>query len=239
MVVRGMLVLVGTGLGANAIWLLVTANLNTGVVMQSAVAVLLVAFGCSARLSGSRWVSLPAIGLAAVVAITSIFLALFGISDDADYREDALVVLGAAVHGGTVSPSLAQRLDIAADYHERNPGALLVVTGGQGFQENLPEAVAAKRYLLQHGVPAGSIVVEDRSTSTAENFRFAKKLLDNRLRPGYRIAFVTNEYHVWRAARTAAREGLDASHLHSATRWYMVPSSYLRESIALVVSRAD
>ena len=239
MVVRGLLVLVGTVLGANAIWLLVTANLNGGVVMQSAVAVLLVAFGCSARLSGSRWVSLPAIGLAAVLAITSTFLALFGISDDADYREDALVVLGAAVHGRTVSPSLAQRLDVAVDYHERNPGALLVVTGGQGPQEDLPEALAAKRYLIEHGVPAASIVVEDRSTSTAENFRFAKKLLDNRLRPGYRIAFVTNEYHVWRASRAAARAGLDASHLHTDTRWYVWPSSYLRESVAAVWSWTD
>lgn len=239
MVWRGFLVLCGTGLAANALWLFFSANLNSGVVMQLIVSALLIAFGCSARLAGSRWVSLPTIGLAAVVAITSAFLALFGMSNTVDHREDALVVLGAAVHGSTVSPSFAQRLDLAVEYHERNPRALLVVTGGQGLQEDLAEAVAAREYLIAQGVPGGSILVEDASTSTAENFRFARVLLDDRLQPGYRIAFITNEYHVWRASRAAAREGLEASHLHVDTPWYLWASSYLRESVALVWSWTD
>lgn len=239
MVWRGFLVLFGSGLAANAVWLLATANFNAGVAMQLLLAVVLIAFGCSRRLSGSRWLSLPAIGLVAVVAIVSAFLASFGLVDDADYDESAVVVLGAAVHGSTVSPSLAQRLDVAVDYHERNPAALVVVTGGQGPQESLPEAVAAKAYLAQRGVPESVIVVEDRSTSTAENFELAKALLDARLKPGYRIAFVTNEYHVWRASRTAAAAGLDAHHLHATTRWYVWPSSYLRESAAALLSWAD
>lgn len=239
MVWRGFLVLVGAGLAANAVWLLATANANTGVAMELALAVLLIAFGSSRRLSGSRWVSLPAIGLAAVLGIVSAFLASYGLIDTARYDESAVVVLGAAVHGSTVSPSLAQRLDVAVDYHERNPDALVVVTGGQGPQENLPEAEAARAYLEERGVPARVIVVEDRSTSTVENFEFAKELLDDRLPPGYRVAFVTSEYHVWRASRTAANAGLDARHLHSATRWYMWPSSYLRESAAAVLTWTD
>ncbi len=239
MVWRGILVLIGAGLTANAVWLAVTSNLNAGVVMQLVLAGLLIAFGAWQRLSSSRWVSLPAILLAAVLFIVSIFLAGFGMADDADYREDALVVLGAAVHGGTVSPSLAQRLDLAVEYHERNPDAVIVVTGGQGPQEDLPEAVAARDYLVEHGVPARSILVEDRSTSTAENFSFAKQLLDQQLPSGYRIAFVTNEYHVWRASRAASRAGLDAHHLHTDTRWYLWPSSFLRESAAAVWSWTD
>ncbi len=239
MVWRGFLVVVGAILAANGVWLTVTANLNAGVVMQLVLAALLIAFGAWARLSGSRWVSLPAIGLAAVLSIVSALLAGVGMIDDADYREDALVVLGAAVHGSTVSPSLAERLDLAIDYHQRNPDAVLVVTGGRGPQEDLPEALAARRYLTERGVDARAILVEDRSSSTAENFAFAKALLDDRLAPGYRVAFVTNEYHVWRASRAAARAGLDASHLHTDTRWYVWPSSYLRESVAAVWSWTD
>lgn len=239
MVWRGILVLIGAGLTANGVWLVVTSNLNAGVVMQLVLAALLIAFGAWQRLSSSRWVSLPAILLTAVLFVVSVLLAGFGLVDDADYREDALVVLGAAVHGSAVSPSLAQRLDLAVEYHERNPDAVIVVTGGQGPQEDLPEAVAARDYLVGHGVSPRAILVEDRSTSTVENFRFARELLDQRLPSGYRIAFITNEYHVWRASRAATRVGLDAHHLHTDTRWYLWPSSFLRESVAAVWTWAD
>ena len=200
--------------------------------MQLALAALVIGFGVSRRLTDSRWVALPAIGLAAALAIVSTLLAGYGLVDTARGDEDALVVLGAAVHGSEVSPSLAQRLDVALDYHDRNPAALIVVTGGQGPQEDLPEAEAARAYLLQRGVARNVIVVEGRSSSTQENFAFARALLDDRLDPGYRIAFVTNEYHVWRASRAAAAAGLDARHLHTLTRWYVWPSSYLREGVA-------
>jgi len=232
MIFRGILVLVGVVLAGNALWLLVTTNYNAGVAMQVGMAALVLAFGFSARLSGSRWVALPAIGLAAALAIVSTLLAGYGLVDTARHDEDALVVLGAAVHGTEVSPSLAQRLDVAIDYHQRNPTALIVVTGGRGPQEDLPEAEAARAYLLQRGVARDAIAVENRSSSTQENFAFAKALLDDRLEPGYRIAFVTNEYHVWRASRAAAAAGLDARHLHTLTRWYVWPSSYLREGVA-------
>lgn len=231
---RGVLVGLGLFLAANGVWLLATANLNTGVLLQLAVAVGLVAFGAWRRLSRTRWLTVPAILAVAVCGLVSGFLAGYGLSDTAAGDEDALIVLGAAVHGREVSPSLAQRLEVAVGYHQRNPAALIVVTGGQGPQEDVAEASAARDYLLTRGVPEGRIVVEDRSTTTQENFAFAKVLLDGQLDGDYRVAFVTNEYHVWRAARQAAGAGLDATHLHSATRWYVWPSSYLRESAAVL-----
>ena len=239
MILRGFLVLVGVLLAGNALWLLVTTNYNAGVAMQLGMAALLLAFGCSPRLSGSRWVALPAVGLAAALAIVSTLLAGYGLIDTARHDEDALVVLGAAVHGRQVSPSFAQRLDVAVDYHERNPAALIVVTGGQGPQEDLAEAEAARDYLIERGVRPDVIVPESRSTSTKENFAFAKALLDDRLEPGYEIAFVTNEYHVWRASRAAAAAGLDARHLHTLTRWDVWPSSYLREGVAAIWAWTD
>lgn len=232
MVWRGVLVALGLGLVANGIWLLTTANLNTGVLLQLAVAVGLIVVGVWRRASRVRWLILPALALAIVFGLVSGFLASYGLNDTATDDEDALIVLGAAVHGRVVSPSLAQRLEVAVGYHQRNPEALIVVTGGQGPQEDIAEAVAARDHLLAQGVPDDVIVVEDRSTTTEENFAFAKVLLDERLDGDYRVVFVTNEYHVWRAARLAEGAGLAAAHLHSATRWYVWPSSYLRESTA-------
>ena len=111
-------------------------------------------------------------------------------------------MLGAAVHGRELSNTLAGRLAVAVTYHERSPSSLIVVSGGQGPQEEIPEAVAMRQYLLDHGVPDDHIIVEDRSTSTEENFRNSRLLLDERLTPGYSVAFVTDEFR--RAGRRAA-----------------------------------
>ena len=233
---RGGLVALGLVLLGNGVWLLATANLNLGVLLQLAVSFGLIGFGVFRRLSRLRWLTVPAVVAVVGFGVVAGFLAGYGLSDTASEDEDALVVLGAAVHGREMSPSLAQRLDVAVGYHQRNPAALIVVTGGRGPQEDVAEADAARDYLLASGVAEDLIVVEDRSTSTEENVAFAKELLDERLGGDYRIAFVTNEYHVWRAARLAADAGFDAVHLHSTTRWYVWPSSYLRESVAVLWS---
>ena len=126
-------------------------------------------------------------------------------------------MLGAAVHGSTLSPTLERRLDAALAYHALNHHALVVVTGGQGPGEDLPEGDAMRAYLVAHGVPEASVLVEDRATSTEENFAFSRRLLDATLPAGYSVAFVTSEFHVVRAERIAAASGLKATHLSCPT----------------------
>ena len=94
------------------------------------------------------------------------------------YKEDAIIVLGAAVHGKTPSRTLRYRLKKAVDYHEQNPDAIIIVSGGQGAQEDISEAEAMKIYLVENGVASNKIIKEDKSTSTAENFKFSKEILD-------------------------------------------------------------
>jgi uncharacterized SAM-binding protein YcdF (DUF218 family) len=92
-----------------------------------------------------------------------------------------------------------------------------------------------RQYLLDHGVPDSGIVVEDRSTSTEENFANSRVLLDQRLGSGYEVAFVTDEFHVFRASRIAAADGLVARHVSSRTPWYFWPANYLREAVAVTL----
>ncbi len=237
LVARVLLLLAGSALTANAIWLGVTANLTVGTLM---VAVL--GLGCLAcGLFFERTRAHPVLaGIALVVALAvvglSAFLAGYGRSDNARYDEDAVVVLGAAVHGRELSNTLVGRLDAALAYHQRNPSAVVVVSGGQGPQEELPEALAMRQYLLKLGVPDEQIVVEYRSTSTEGNFANTRELLDQRLAPGYRVAFVTDEFHVYRAGRIAASAGFAATHVSSRTPWYFWPANYLRESGAVVLN---
>ncbi|XGU18489.1 YdcF family protein [Rhodococcus sp. 3Y1] len=86
---------------------------------------------------------------------------------------DAIVVHGAGLSGADVTPLLASRLDKAADVFRaevregRSP--LLVVSGGKGSDEVVSEAEAMCVYLVDHGIPRESVILEDRSTTTLEN----------------------------------------------------------------------
>ena len=84
---------------------------------------------------------------------------------------DAIIVLGAALHGWDVSPALAQRLDTAKQYWDENNVSYIVVTGSQGPQEDRTEASAMKEYLVNKGVPADEILIEDKAHNTKQNFK--------------------------------------------------------------------
>lgn len=235
------LALLGVGgfLIANAAWLAATANLNLGMLAAALAGGILTAWGIWFDRVRRHRVLLAALaaGTGLILGLAA-FLASYGVRDNVTHREDALIVLGAAVHGRDLSHTLADRLDAALAYRRDNPGVLLVVSGGQGPQEDVTEASAMREYLLAHGVPDAAILVEDRSTSTEENFANSKALLDARLPAGYTVAFATNEFHVYRAERIARARGLAPTHVHSDTPWYYWATSYLREELAVVASWA-
>ena len=154
----------------------------------------------------------------------------------ADGTEDTLVVLGCAVHGDQPSLVLTYRLRAALDFYEQNPGVTIVVCGGQGPQENISEALAMKRWLVAHGVPEQQVVMEARSTSTEENFRFAAEILRQQGKdPAQPIAYVTNGFHCYRAGKYAAREGFVQAHaVPAGLPPTQILASYLRESLAVL-----
>lgn len=149
-----------------------------------------------------------------------------------------VVVLGAAVHGDKVSLALKSRLDKAREYLDRYPQAAAVLSGGQGPKENLAEAEAMKRYLIASGVSGGRLLVEDRSTSTSENFKDTKRLLQEKgvWRDGMRIAVVTNDFHVSRADRLAKSYGFKPLSYPASTPAQVRVNCYLREYFAYMKS---
>ncbi len=52
-------------------------------------------------------------------------------------KVDAVIVLGAAVHGDTMSLTLQNRVDVAIDYLNEHEDAVCVVSGGQGCDGSL------------------------------------------------------------------------------------------------------
>ena len=162
------------------------------------------------------------------------FLAIYGNIRHVDYNEDVVIVLGAGLTGGEVGSHLAARLDTALEYLQRNPHAMVIVCGGLGINQPNTEAEAMARYLIARGVPPENIILEDRSTSTYENLTFAKEILADYFPDGFRAALVTNDFHIFRAARLAQQNGIDANPMGAPTPWHSWPVNYLREMLAIV-----
>ena len=88
---------------------------------------------------------------------------------------DLIMVLGAGIFTEKVTPMLAERLNRALSvYQHQTDKCKILVSGGQGPDEPISEALAMQRYLIQHGVPQSSIIMESQSTNTFENFYYSK-----------------------------------------------------------------
>lgn len=160
---------------------------------------------------------------------------LCGSDDNVTYDEDVIIVLGAGIKGETIGRNLQARLDTALEYYRRNGDAYIAVSGGQGPYEDITEALAMERYLISKGVPAGRIIKEERSTSTEENLRFTKEILDSRFDSDYSVAIVSNSFHIYRASVYAQAEGFDdVTHIHAKTPWHTTIPNGLREMLAIL-----
>ncbi|AXB48343.1 hypothetical protein A4R43_07685 [Amycolatopsis albispora] len=152
-------------------------------------------------------------------------------------RVDFVVVLGAGLLGGNrVPPLLAGRLDRGRRAFDaaraRGADPMIVTSGGQGPDEDLPEARAMAAYLAERGVPREKILLEDRSRTTWENLTFSRDLMTTH-RPEHRCVVVTNNFHVLRAALLARKARLNGQVIGAPTAWYFWPSATIREFIAV------
>lgn len=237
-------IVVGAVLILDAVVVLFTISLNSGVVATFVLGALYLFYGlyrdriratdrAGTRRGLFRWLKLLVPVASVLLLLLFASLAVFGRADTVSHREDAVVVLGGALKGDEVTPALRARLDAAVGYSVENPDAVVVAAGGQGPGESVTEAFAMERYLVAHGVAEDRIVAEDRSTSTYENFVLAKRLLDARFDTDYTTAFITSDYHVFRAGRIAENAGIASTHAHADTPWIELPVDYVRESMAI------
>ena len=145
---------------------------------------------------------------------------------------DYLIVLGAHVNGDQLSKALRYRVDKAWEYMKENPGTVAVLSGGRGQGEWISEGQAMANYLIKRGISGERLILEERSTSTAENLRFSLELLPDRQQ---RIGIVTNNFHVFRGVAIGKKLGCTRIWGISApySSWKLVFYS-LRELLALI-----
>ncbi|AZN77499.1 hypothetical protein CXB72_10385 [Lactobacillus acidophilus] len=142
-----------------------------------------------------------------------------------------VVVLGAGLLGKKVTPLLASRINRGIEIYHKNPGSKLIMSGGQGPDEEIPESHAMAAYAEEHGVPKSDIIIEDRSKTTNQNLKFSHQLM----KPNSTFCIVTNSYHVYRALVLAKRQGLQCIGYGAKTKWYFTLNAFIREFIAYLV----
>lgn len=168
-------------------------------------------------------------GLLLFVAVEGFILSGFG--GNARPGADYMVVLGAQWKAGGPSEVLRRRLDTAVEYLKENPDTIAVVSGGQGPDEIMSEAEGMRQYLIDAGIEAERILLEDRSTSTRENLALSAGLID--VENG-RTVIVTNNFHVFRAVKIAEKQGYQAEGLAADSVVWMLPNNLLREFFGVV-----
>ncbi len=240
--------LIGAALVFNAAYLYSARIVHTGTWMTLLGGLALILYAVMRRalltVSDRGVLQLLRRGLYACVALglcVMLLFTLYGARDTATYDEGACIVLGAGLVGERITPTLANRLDRAVEYHTRNPEGYIVVSGGKGPGESVTEASAMRNYLLRSGVDDTRIVVEDRATSTMENMLYSRDALVEQtgFDTDQPVIIISNRFHLFRAVQYAQIAGFHATHVGGGVPWYTIFANYVRETAAIVTGALD
>ncbi|MBQ1516658.1 MAG: YdcF family protein [Clostridia bacterium] len=152
-------------------------------------------------------------------------------------KDCTVIVLGCQVRGERPSRMLYDRIKSAAVFLEKNPDVPCIVTGGKGDDEHLSEADCMYNELVKLGIDPNRIYREDKAVNTIENIEFSKQIIDEN-GFSYNTAVVTDVFHEYRASKLVKDAGLVFGSVPADCVWYLFPTFYVREVIAVTASFA-
>ncbi len=196
-----------------------------------------------------------------ILCMAALLLTIFSHARSTEAENlDYLIVMGTDLDHNRVSASLKKRLDRALDYAQNNPRTVLVLSGGRGDHDTSTEATVMYYYMVEHGIPAGRLLMEFYSDSTLEKIGYSLRTISEdveesrmhaqELPPGaeamlvhgeaqpLRIGILTSEINAYRAAAIARHFGLQASaSLTVPTDELLLPHLAVREALAVFKDR--
>ncbi len=175
--------------------------------------------------------------LAAYVAVTAVRIERQSAIDEAR-PSDVIMVLGAAEYNGRPSPVLRARLDHALELYRRKLAPRILTTGGAGGDRLYTEGGVGRSYLIGHGVPAESIIVENQGDSTMYSTALSGEILS---RMGlHSVIVVSDGYHIYRVKKILQSRGLAVygSPRKESARAFRDPWNYLKQAVGYVLWRA-
>jgi len=159
-------------------------------------------------------------------------LILFNMRNSSKAGADYVIILGCQVAGEYASLPLLSRGYTAVRYLEKNPESKVIVSGGQGPGENITEAEALRRLLLERRIDKERIFLEDKSRNTMENFIFSNELYNL---SDKNILIVTSDYHMFRALSIAKKlKYKNVSGLPSRSQRSVLPAFLFREYVTIL-----
>lgn len=124
-------------------------------------------------------------------------------------KSDCVIILGCSVYGNQLSPFLQWRAEEGYRLFKEGYAKYIIASGGKGPGENISEAKAIEKYLLSKGIDKKYIILEDKSTSTMENIKNCKEIMDKR---NFKNAMVvSNKFHLKRASLMTKKVGINAN----------------------------
>lgn len=144
---------------------------------------------------------------------------------------DFLLILGCRVRGEEPEEILKTRICAAASYLSKNKDVIAICCGGIVHEDQTKsEAQAISEGLQKAGIEKERIILEDKSTTTEENFINAKKIIDEmKLSKDVKIAFLSSEFHLLRAAYIGKKAGLNCEYIPAQTPKAKRIGCYVRE----------
>ena len=142
---------------------------------------------------------------------------------------DCILVLGAGVHGTTLSHMLEDRVKTGIELYELGAAPKILMSGDHG-QDDYDEVNAMKDYAKEKGVPSEDIFMDHAGFSTYESMYRARDVFCAK-----KIIIVSQKYHLYRAIYIARYLGLDAYGVDGQLRDYAVDTNIyntLREFVA-------
>ncbi|MBQ1416500.1 MAG: YdcF family protein, partial [Selenomonas sp.] len=109
---------------------------------------------------------------------------------------------------GTLCSSPANRL-LTAVRLQKKLAVPIILSGGQVYSDSGPEAVIAKRILMDLGVPEDKIIVESKSINTTQNAKFSTEIM--RERGLNKPILVTSAFHMRRSVLNFAKNGMEVT----------------------------
>lgn len=142
--------------------------------------------------------------------------------------ETTVIVLGCRVRRDGQSTVLNTRLKAAYDYLTAHGDARCILSGGQGNDEPVAESRYLYDRLVEMGIDKERLYIEDRSTTTEENIKLSKIIIEKHGLPN-RVTVITSGFHQYRAHRFAKQNGLEPYSHSARTPFHLLFIYYIRE----------
>lgn len=166
---------------------------------------------------------------AALPFVTFVVAEAIASRGNAKGEPDFLLVLGHALENDAPSEILISRCEKAAEYLKEHKNTIAIACGGiTGKEQTVSEATVIKELIASKGIEKDRIILEDKSTTTAENFYNAKKLMTEN-----KTAFLlSSSYHLLRAQTLARLCGIKSKTVSAPTPKNVVISCFAKEFFA-------